>query len=192
MTYRELLEQKLINNGASVTQAKSKTVDIMIKTLALESNPDLDQFVKILEEDKERYERETIKFYNARDEYLQKELACKSRERVIQEEYKRLEEKEAELKSLRDQIDECETAEAKDRIRLADRFTGMIERKGGITNGWERTAYIKSLGAILGSISPNNFAIDDSYPSTKRSHPSTKFSKDYDDIDWDKYRDCVN
>lgn len=135
MTYRELLTQKLMDNGATKQQTESKIVDIMITTLALESNPNLDQFAKILEEDRERLEEKTRELKGRERDIEYHEELNSTRNKDNFEELKKLREEEAELKSLRDQIDECETAEAKDRIRLADRFTEMIERKGGIPMG---------------------------------------------------------
>ena len=132
----------------------------MITTLALESNPNLDQFAKMLEGAKERFKEKTRELeQRERDIKFHEALNAQSNE-DNKEELKRLREEEEELKSLRDQIDECETAEARDRIRLAERFAESVERRGGVTNGYERTAYTKSLSMILGSISPNNCPLD--------------------------------
>lgn len=152
MTYRERLVQKLIDNGARAQQVKqSKLIDIMIKTLALESNPDLDEFVKIVEEDKKQCEKKKWELKQREFDIENRERELAANKRMYRTRLEQMQAEEKSLQALRDQIDECETAEAKDRIRLADRFTATIDRSGGITNGYERTAYIKSLGMILGT-----------------------------------------
>ena len=51
-----------------------------------------------------------------------------------------------EISELNSAIYKCETPEARDKIRLADFF----ESKSEVISEYDRTAYIKGLGAILG------------------------------------------
>ena len=51
-----------------------------------------------------------------------------------------------EVSELNSAIYKCETPEARDKIRLADFFESKVE----VISEYDRTAYIKGLGAILG------------------------------------------
>jgi len=138
MTGRDALREKLKEMGFSPVQTKSKLVEAM---LCIFADPDnsisayeaLRQTHKELDNKILEHSNETMKASGVAREYEAK-LAL-------------LENRNKKLKTLKDQLLAFETAEARDKARLAFLYRDISYRP---ENGWQKTEYIKALGAILG------------------------------------------
>lgn len=129
MTYNELV-YKLRAEGFTDQQINSKVADAIISIWA-----EVPEFLNVKDKIKEiNKEIESHRFEQMRKEaeyeHMKDELADKAKE----------------LNNFKKELEECTTEKAKDKMRLARFF---IENTA-VTNGYERTAYIKGLSNILG------------------------------------------
>jgi len=132
------LNRRLIELGASKNQLGSKMVAMMLTIFAETEYPAKEAYECLLEYRKEaedlKYEAEW-RLDNKRREIVDKEIACERKLKGIEEQKKSLE-----------ALQELETAEARDRLRLATIF----DEKVVVDNEFQQTEYIRGLGMILG------------------------------------------
>lgn len=145
MTGREKIRAEMINRGCSKGLADSKSVDIALDIIS-ESDEGVYVNIREAEETLKRLRRE-IKNLEADKErlvknYLEhKEVLTNRLEKL---KAKRLED-EAYLKEFSEKLLTCETAEARDTLRMLQTFRNSIEIKSMLDN----TAYIIGMAAII-------------------------------------------
>ena len=145
VSYREEFEvsdslaRKLMAAGASKQQVNSAVVKIMLAVLADSENAfdAVEEFRRI----KSDLQEELVKASNAKYRANEREREADKKK----QEYEKLlsETKEYELN-----IDAIETAEARDRFRLAEYFKKNVTTK----NVYQETEYIKGLSGILSGV----------------------------------------
>ena len=149
MTGRELLNQKLMDLGASKQQLNSKVIDMVLKTLSDEESLEP---VKLLEEKLRKLESELC---NEKNEYYKLSSKLTERENKLWREERKLKEQQEQIESLDEKIEfyeslqkKLETPEARDKMRLARFF---LDNAPEARNVYQETEHIKALGSILGS-----------------------------------------
>lgn len=136
MTLEEL-ERKLLERGANKSQVKSKTLYLTLDILTKSGI----EFTKIFNVQKElddiiaRRDRELYQMRLQREELIEErkkiDLMMKDLLRYID--------------SFNKALTECETAEGRDKMRIAQTFVNSVD----INTPYDNTAFIKALGAIL-------------------------------------------
>lgn len=137
MTGIECLQAELKNRGCTRGQIESKAVAIVLDILT-ESGDNFKQQHDALEE--LRRLRMEISELRLRKERYQYEI--KQEEQTIQQVRK---EAQAYIDSFYKALEECETAEGKDMLRLAQMFVNSVD----VNSKYDNTAYIIGLAGIL-------------------------------------------
>lgn len=148
MTGMELLQEELINRGCTESQVNSKVLPIVLDIVS-NSNGEYTDAAKMLAEI-----RADI---SEKKSYLQ-DLSCaiKRLEARSRYECERIKEQYAEcdeyIKAFNKSLEECETAEGRDRLRLAQMYTNSVN----IETKYDQTAYIIGLASVIsgGNIAP--------------------------------------
>jgi hypothetical protein len=142
----ELLKTELLKYfSRSKIDANMPLIERVVQIVA--ENPDdkiaLDIAIRKKAEAKEKDTENSAYYWKL----VTKERQLKSKEYDLCVIKDALDAKEQELDERERKLNECETPEAADRLRLAYIYMDNVE----ITNGYERTAYIKGLADIMGT-----------------------------------------
>lgn len=148
MNSLECFKEEMRKRGMTNQQIESKAVMVALDIL---SNSD-GELVKAAEYIREM--REEAREAENRRSIAVRFLANKERERDLQ--YKMIKEQWTEydeyIKAFNKSLEECETAEGRDRLRLAQMYTNSVN----IETKYDQTAYIIGLASVIsgGNIAP--------------------------------------
>lgn len=130
----ELLREELKSRGLSYAQIHSKAVAVTLDVLA---NDGTDKYLQVYELEKtlERLQEEI------RKEKMKTQDMQNYRETVMDE----IAERAKYIDDFTDKLKQCETAEGRDRMRIAQTFINSVD----VDTKYDNTAYIVGLSAIL-------------------------------------------
>ena len=167
MTGREALEAAMLQLGATKQQIKNQTVDIVLKALSLEDINTKALFKETLEKEtremevaKRMAENEYLKYCRERGDYFQRKNQLDEKEEKLREilceevsqREKKVSEREKEVarkEELYQNVEICETVEAKDKVRLAEYYKKSV---AGCSNDKNYvTRMMAGLSNILGA-----------------------------------------
>lgn len=148
MTGLDILKKVLIEDyGCTKQQANAPVVEKVITAMAENSGLIEKCTVNMFEESKRRLKEAEITLGNS----TMKLCMAENYNRHTKEKEEELKREKEEFIKWKDETEEkilsMETPEARDQLRKATIYERMVE----VTNGYERTAYIKGLGYILAS-----------------------------------------
>ena len=141
---RQELDEKLLSRGATKNNLTSKTIPIMLEVFAEEVSPA--EALKCLQDIRDH---EVNKWSSKEIELRNKEFRLNDKAHEVDIRNQEINRREQVLKEREDALLNLETAEARDRIKLAMIYERMS--RPDKLNDFQLTQYIAGLGLILGN-----------------------------------------
>lgn len=141
----ELLREELKSRGLSYAQIHSKAVAVTLDVLA---NDGTDKYLKVYELEKtterlqEDIRKEKLRAFNLEAAHRRERQDMQNYRETVMDE---IAERSKYIDDFTDKLKQCETAEGRDRMRIAQTFINSVD----VDTKYDNTAYIVGLSAIL-------------------------------------------
>ena len=152
MTGIERLREKLYELGANKAQVESRVVELTIVALAGEESDNSKQLLQLVDDIKleykaqsEKAKQEIRKLQHSNDEILHERARIVSKRDIVNKAHDDLNVIVDRLLAINEEISVPETAEFRDKLRLAK----FLQDNTQINTCYDNTAYINALGKIL-------------------------------------------
>lgn len=148
MNGMELLRKELINRGCTASQVNSKVLPIVLDIVS-NSNGEYMDAAKMLAEIRADVYREKSYLQDLKAHTKRLQDTANAECHRIKEQWTECDEY---IKAFNKSLEECETAEGRDRLRLAQMYTNSVN----IETKYDQTAYIIGLASVIsgGNIAP--------------------------------------
>ena len=148
MTGIDLLREELMKRGCTASQTNAKVLPIVLDIVS-NSNGKLTDSIEMLNEITEKVNHKKYILEEYKKQIRKLDEQSLQQIRLIEEQWKEYDEY---INAFNKSLEECETAEGRDRLRLAQMYTNSVH----VQTKYDQTAYIIGLASVIsgGNVAP--------------------------------------